>query len=71
MKRLELVDQVLLEVQRVRAFTDLVVTCYFIYDIAKQRLLNLNEYGYQTTTSVQDITDKTGIPFACVNILIR
>jgi UDP-glucose 6-dehydrogenase len=43
------------------------MTCYSIYDIAKQRLLNLNEYGYQTTTSVQDIIDKTSISFACVN----
>jgi nucleotide sugar dehydrogenase len=37
------------------------------YDIAKQRLLNLNEHGYQTTTSIQDIVDKTDISFVCVN----
>jgi 3-hydroxyisobutyrate dehydrogenase-like beta-hydroxyacid dehydrogenase len=33
------------------------------YDIAKQRLLNLKEHGYQTTTSIQDIIDKTDISF--------
>jgi UDPglucose 6-dehydrogenase len=37
------------------------------YDIAKQRLLNLKEHGYQTTTSIQDIIDKTDISFVCVN----
>jgi nucleotide sugar dehydrogenase len=37
------------------------------YDIAKQRLLSLKENGYQTTTSVQDIIDKTDISFVCVN----
>jgi UDP-glucose 6-dehydrogenase len=37
------------------------------YDIAKQRLINLNEHGYQTTTSIQDIIDKTDISFVCVN----
>jgi nucleotide sugar dehydrogenase len=37
------------------------------YDVAKQRLLNLKERGYQTTTSVQDIIDKTDISFVCVN----
>jgi UDP-glucose 6-dehydrogenase len=37
------------------------------YDVTKQRLLNLKERGYQTTTSVQDIIDKTDISFVCVN----
>jgi len=37
------------------------------YDVAKQRLLNLKERGYQTTTSVQDIIDKTDISFVCLN----
>jgi len=37
------------------------------YDIAKQRLLTLEEEGYQIASSIKDIIDKTDISFVCVN----
>ena len=37
------------------------------YDVAKQRLLDLKENGYQVASSVKDIIDKTDVSFVCVN----